>query len=328
MTARRRRRSTSRSSSGPPRADGKHELATVYQRLDLADTIAVEPADELDRRGLRRRHDRPARARALAAAAGVEPRWRVRIEKRIPVAAGLGGGSSDAATALRLANEHARRAAAGRASCTRSRRALGADVPFFLDAGPAARHRRRHELEPLDLPQDYAVLLLLPDGERRSARPPTSMRRSTRASGEPGSPSARAAARRARGASTRPRDLAALPPNDLASLAARRRVPRPRARSEPTSAAPARRSTASSTTAAGAERAAGGVARARRDVGYETCVVRVDFDVRNPAIEHGSSRTGRWLRERRFRFTLWIAAVEGLLYLSTRSIGGRRSRSP
>ena len=33
------------------------------------------------------------------------------------------------------------------------------------------------------------------------------------------------------------------------------------------------------------------------------------------AIEHGSSRTGRWLRERRFRFTLWIAAVEGLLYL-------------
>ena len=33
------------------------------------------------------------------------------------------------------------------------------------------------------------------------------------------------------------------------------------------------------------------------------------------AIEHGSTRTGRWLRERRFRFTLWIAAVEGLLYL-------------
>jgi hypothetical protein len=33
------------------------------------------------------------------------------------------------------------------------------------------------------------------------------------------------------------------------------------------------------------------------------------------AIEHGSSRTGRWLRERRFRFTLWIAAVEGLLFL-------------
>ncbi|HEY6960663.1 MAG TPA: hypothetical protein VI408_02110 [Gaiellaceae bacterium] len=33
------------------------------------------------------------------------------------------------------------------------------------------------------------------------------------------------------------------------------------------------------------------------------------------AIEHGSTRTGRWLRERRLRFTLWIAAIEGLLYL-------------
>jgi heme O synthase-like polyprenyltransferase len=33
------------------------------------------------------------------------------------------------------------------------------------------------------------------------------------------------------------------------------------------------------------------------------------------AIEHGSTRMGRWLRERRFRFTLWIAAIEGLLYI-------------
>jgi hypothetical protein len=37
--------------------------------------------------------------------------------------------------------------------------------------------------------------------------------------------------------------------------------------------------------------------------------------VSSHAIEHGSSRTGRWLRERRMRFTLWIAAIEGLLYL-------------
>jgi hypothetical protein len=35
----------------------------------------------------------------------------------------------------------------------------------------------------------------------------------------------------------------------------------------------------------------------------------------SPAIEHGSSRTGRWLRERRLRLTLWIAAFEGILYL-------------
>ena len=46
------------------------------------------------------------------------------------------------------------------------------------------------------------------------------------------------------------------------------------------------------------------------------------------AIEHGSTRTGRWLRERRFRFTLWIAAIEGLLYRLPRPalVGGRRAR--
>ena len=101
-----------------------------------------------------------ARSRALAAAAGVEPRWRARIEKRIPVAAGLGGGSSDAATALRLANELARtsRSPPSRLHDARAR-PLGADVPFFLEPGPQLGTGDGSTLEPLDLPQDYAVLL-------------------------------------------------------------------------------------------------------------------------------------------------------------------------
>ena len=90
---------------GEKRADGLHPVANVLQRIDLADRLVLEPAaalavegfaeDTLVRRALER----------LAAAAGVEPAWRVRIDKQIPVAAGLGGGSSDAAAALAAANE-------------------------------------------------------------------------------------------------------------------------------------------------------------------------------------------------------------------------------
>ena len=59
----RRRRSTSRSSSGRAATTGKHELATVYQRVDLGDRITVEPAARDDGRGLPRGHDRPRGAR-------------------------------------------------------------------------------------------------------------------------------------------------------------------------------------------------------------------------------------------------------------------------
>ena len=100
---------------------------------------------------------------ALAEAAGVEPHWTVEIEKRIPVGSGLGGGSSDAAAALRLANEtlptplaieRLHEIAAG----------IGADVPFFLTEGPQLGTGDGSELEPLDLPDDYRVVLVLPAG--------------------------------------------------------------------------------------------------------------------------------------------------------------------
>jgi len=92
---------------GPARADGKHELTTVYQALELGDEVDVEPAGETTVEGF---DDTIVRS-ALALLPGA---WRVRINKRVPVAAGLGGGSSDAAAALRLVNEQAGAAAAGR----------------------------------------------------------------------------------------------------------------------------------------------------------------------------------------------------------------------
>jgi 4-diphosphocytidyl-2-C-methyl-D-erythritol kinase len=148
---------------GPTRADGFHEVATILQRVDLCDAVSVEAADELAVDGFAGDTIVRRALEAIAAAAGVEPRWRAHIEKRIPVASGLGGGSSDAATALRLANgllgeplsrEHLHALA----------RQLGADVPFFLEPGPQLGTGDGTTLEPLELPKSYAVLLLLPHG--------------------------------------------------------------------------------------------------------------------------------------------------------------------
>ena len=86
---------------GPRRPDGKHELATVYQRVDLGDRISVGPAAETTVAGF----PGDTIVRTALDSLGAPHGWQVRIEKRTPVAAGLGGGSSDAATALRLANE-------------------------------------------------------------------------------------------------------------------------------------------------------------------------------------------------------------------------------
>lgn len=200
---------------GPRGLDGRHEVATVLQLVDVADRLALEPAPRLEVRGFA---DDTLVARALtllAEASGVEPRWKVRISKRIPVAAGLGGGSSDAATALRLANGTLDRPLA--LDALRDLAAsLGADVPFFLAQGPQLGEGDGSRLTPLDLPQDYWVLLLLPEG---AAKPSTAAVYDAfdARGGERGYDERRAALLAALEAVRRPRDLAALPPNDLAS---------------------------------------------------------------------------------------------------------------
>ena len=200
---------------GPVRDDGRHEVATVYQRIDLTDRVSVEPAPRLSVEGFSGDTLVRGALTALAEAAGVEPAWRARIWKRVPVAAGLGGGSSDAATALRLANstlpqplppEQLHDLAA----------ALGADVPFFLTNGPQLGTGTGTELEPLDLPQDYWVVLLLPDGEAKASTGDV-YARFDEGSGADGFDHRRAQLTDALTHARRPRDLAALPPNDLAS---------------------------------------------------------------------------------------------------------------
>jgi 4-diphosphocytidyl-2-C-methyl-D-erythritol kinase len=196
---------------GPLRDDGKHELLTVYQRVDLSDRILVEPAAATSVEGFTA--DTLVRG-ALAALDGSRA-WRVRIDKRIPVASGLGGGSSDAATALRLANAQLAEPLEG-ATLHRLAARLGADVPFFLADGPQLGSGDGTELHPLDLPQDFAVLLFLPHGASKRSTAEVYAGFDERA-GASGFAERAGALRVALGRVRRPRDLAELPVNDLAS---------------------------------------------------------------------------------------------------------------
>ena len=223
---------------GPPRDDGKHEVLTVLQRIDLVDRIELDGGARAPRRGLRGRHARPRGARARSPrSAGVEPRWRVRIEKQIPVAAGLGGGSSDAATALRLANETLAEPLPAEELHSVAAR-IGADVPFFLADGPQLGSGDGSELEPLDLPQDFWVVVLLPHGAAKTSTADVYAAfdaREGRARLRRAAPDAPRRARRGE-APARPRRPAAERPRELAARrgdSRRRRLPRRRLRSRP-----------------------------------------------------------------------------------------------
>jgi 4-diphosphocytidyl-2-C-methyl-D-erythritol kinase len=193
---------------GPTRPDGRHAVATVLQRISLADRIRLEQAPDLRIEGFTEDTIVRAALEALAAEAGVEPAWRVEIEKHIPVAAGLGGGSSDAAAALELANATLA-APFGPEALHELARRLGADVPFFLTAGPQLGEEDGTALQPLSLPQEYWILLLVPHGEEKESTGSVY----AAYTGEDGFAERRAALLRALALA----DLGALPPNDLAS---------------------------------------------------------------------------------------------------------------
>ncbi len=200
---------------GPKRPDGKHEVATVLQRVDLADRISLEPAPELTVRGFGRDTLVTRALAALAKEAGVEPGWSVRIDKKIPVAAGLGGGSSDAATALRLANETLESPLPPTALHELARE-LGSDVPFFLTQGPQLGEGDGSELTPLDLPQDYYVVVAVPRLATKESTGAVYAQLDERGGTKRFSPR-RDQLRRTVARVRRPRELGALPPNDLAT---------------------------------------------------------------------------------------------------------------
>jgi 4-diphosphocytidyl-2-C-methyl-D-erythritol kinase len=159
---------------GPVRdSDSRHELVSVMQSISLADELTLEPAgasaehDELLCPGVPGpAHENLAAAalRAFRQATG-RPRepQRLRIVKRIPVAAGLGGGSADAAAALRLLR---RACAVGDEELLGEiARTLGADVPAQVSPGRWLASGAGERLERLPEPSAPLQLVVLPAGE-------------------------------------------------------------------------------------------------------------------------------------------------------------------
>lgn len=148
---------------GPRRDDGLHELCSLFEALTLSDRIVITEA-EADEVVCPDVGATNLAAIALAALRGrgwERPPLRIEIEKRIPVAAGLGGGSADAAAVLRLA--------AGEVEGVEELAAeLGADIPSQLDPGLALVWGAGETVEPLAPAREHAFVLV-PDVEGLSA---------------------------------------------------------------------------------------------------------------------------------------------------------------
>ena len=149
------------------RADGWHDLLTLFYPVPgMSDRITLRfggegvrivcdaPGVPLDRRNLAVKAVEGYYAAAGSCVPGVE----VRIEKHLPVAGGMGGGSSDAGAVLRLLQSAEAKLTPGQLA--RAALEIGSDVPYFLDPVPAVGRGRGEVLTPVGLPDDLPLLLV------------------------------------------------------------------------------------------------------------------------------------------------------------------------
>jgi 4-diphosphocytidyl-2-C-methyl-D-erythritol kinase len=147
------------------REDGYHEVRTVMQAIELHDEISFEAGkgSSLRIEGSPVAPDEDLiRAAADAFRARVPATGVLRVKKALPVGAGLGGGSSDAAATLRLLNQASGSDMDGADLATLASE-IGSDVPFFLRGGAALAEGRGEQITPLpDAPTNWFVLVVPP----------------------------------------------------------------------------------------------------------------------------------------------------------------------
>jgi len=161
---------------GEARSDGRHELVTVVQAISLADQLRLESGVGADEVICPPVDGENLAARALAAyreATGWSgPPVRLTVEKQVPVAAGMGGGSSDAAATLRLAAVASGSSAPSSAAAPSATppfaapdllalaAELGSDVPALVQPGVVLATGAGEQLRPLPPPTPFAILVL------------------------------------------------------------------------------------------------------------------------------------------------------------------------
>src|SRR4026209_1528748 len=151
------------------RNDGFHEVDTVIAPISLYDEIGIEKRPE---KGIKFRCDDPSvpqgddnlvvrAAKTFFETTKVEPAVSIELKKKIPHGAGLGGGSSDAASVLLALNELFD-ARLSREALTEMAERIGSDVPFFLFQSAALCKGHGEMVSPVKLKRQFSILLLKP----------------------------------------------------------------------------------------------------------------------------------------------------------------------
>lgn len=149
------------------RVDGYHDVVTILQTVSLFDEITLSPSERFEfdgDGGVPRVEDLAFRAVQLAnEELGLSLKARVNVRKRIPLAAGLGGGSSDAGTLLAAICQLGH---VDETVCRQLAARLGSDVPFFVQGGTAIATGTGTTLDQLPSPERIWLVIVTPDVRR------------------------------------------------------------------------------------------------------------------------------------------------------------------
>ena len=153
------------------RSDGYHEIRSVIQTVDILDTLTLQPADELSL-AVEGSHMAPdddlvlQAARAAARDGDIPASGSFRLEKHIPTSAGLGGGSADAAAAIRLLNRQHNLGLTPQAMASAAAN-VSSDAAFFCFGGTASVRGRGEAVEALPDAEQFWIVVLTPSASIR-----------------------------------------------------------------------------------------------------------------------------------------------------------------